>query len=1061
MGEIFSQEQGPDAPFEAADTRIARLHFYYVARELARGADVIDLFGGDGSGPALLAQVARQVSSVQDDADADLVLAFGLLARQPDPAAAIGRLARLVRPGGRLMMDVPARPTLNPDIRHAFSPSDLIDLLGAHFPNVRLFRQRGLIGSVMLGDAPTPPRVFTHRGPLQVEVTRGIADPDRLLCIAGDAPLDDCTDSLLANADLAALAHADARAVQAEFELHTLHAQHAALAAETDTNRRTDAQWRHQLAVLRVDAAAAETRATTLAGERDELVRTSIGLIDQAARAAAECARLQVLLDLVPPPRLSTRLRQRLRHALPGSSGRIAALRASALFDPAWYRATYADVAASGIDPARHYLRHGGAENRDPGPDFDAPWYTAQHRDLAGLTPLEHFERHGRSANWPTRPDPAETAPSPRNPQILFVAGETGTPGAQYRCARYAEAARAAGWTAEWRAVEHTGAVDLIGVRIAVLWRVQYSAHVAGIMREIHAAGGTVVFDVDDLMIRPELATTRVIDGIRTTNAGIGSTREFFANVQQAMIHADLCTTTTLELAQHMRAWQKATYILPNGFDAATLTRSRRAVRARAEARNTDGLIRIGYAAGTMTHQKDFAVALPGLLNVLEAREKVRLVLFRAKGGPELVVVDEFDALAAYADRIEWRDKVDLETLPDEIARFDINIAPLELGNPFCEAKSELKYFEAALVDVPTIASPTGPFARAMIDGQTGLLAADDEAWHQLLLRLIDDAELRRAIGRRAYLDCLWQFGPQRRVELFGSFLQQIAGTPAGARSFALDVLRQHDRDARGAPAITLPHTEILHLTDRMADADVTVVVPCYNYAEFVIEALESVRTQTLAALDLIIVDDCSTDPLTVELVVQWARTHDARFNRLLVLRHAHNEGLSAARNTGFAAAETPYVLPLDADNRLRPACAATLADVLTATQAAYAYGSIQMFGASDSIFCNERYQPMRLVGGNYIDAMALVAKWAWAATGGYAMPHGMGWEDYDLWCRFAEIGQRGIHVDQILSDYRVHDASMVANVVETIDNKQAMVSLLEQRHPWLHLSSRTVRERV
>ena len=48
----------------------------------------------------------------------------------------------------------------------------------------------------------------------------------------------------------------------------------------------------------------------------------------------------------------------------------------------------------------------------------------------------------------------------------------------------------------------------------------------------------------------------------------------------------------------------------------------------------------------------------------------------------------------------------------DEKARFDINLAPLEVGNPFCEAKSQLKFFEAGLVNCTTIASPTGPVPR-------------------------------------------------------------------------------------------------------------------------------------------------------------------------------------------------------------------------------------------------------------------------------------------------------------------------------------------------------------
>jgi hypothetical protein len=88
---------------------------------------------------------------------------------------------------------------------------------------------------------------------------------------------------------------------------------------------------------------------------------------------------------------------------------------------------------------------------------------------------------------------------------------------------------------------------------------------------------------------------------------------------------------------------------------------------------------------------------------------------------------------------------VPLEHLSEEISRFDIDLAALEIGNPFCEAKSELKFLEATLVDVPTIASPTGPFRRAFGYGETGFLAATLGEWHETLLQLV--GTLRCAAG--------------------------------------------------------------------------------------------------------------------------------------------------------------------------------------------------------------------------------------------------------------------------------------------------------------------------
>jgi len=77
---------------------------------------------------------------------------------------------------------------------------------------------------------------------------------------------------------------------------------------------------------------------------------------------------------------------------------------ASGLFDAAWYRARYRDVAASGIDPAIHYLRHGAAEGRDPGPRFDSARYVDLHPEAAeaGTNPLLHFLDHRTVGDGPS-----------------------------------------------------------------------------------------------------------------------------------------------------------------------------------------------------------------------------------------------------------------------------------------------------------------------------------------------------------------------------------------------------------------------------------------------------------------------------------------------------------------------------------------------------------------------------------------------------------------------------------------------------------------------------------
>ena len=87
--------------------------------------------------------------------------------------------------------------------------------------------------------------------------------------------------------------------------------------------------------------------------------------------------------------------------------------------------------------------------------------------------------------------------------------------------------------------------------------------------------------------------------------------------------------------------------------------------------------------------------------------------------GP-LEIGTEFDK---YQSRIKRMAYVPRRENYRNIAGVDINLAPLEIGNPFCESKSELKFFEAGLLGVPTVATATRTFCEAISDGKDGFVA--------------------------------------------------------------------------------------------------------------------------------------------------------------------------------------------------------------------------------------------------------------------------------------------------------------------------------------------------
>ncbi len=104
------------------------------------------------------------------------------------------------------------------------------------------------------------------------------------------------------------------------------------------------------------------------------------------------------------------------------------------------------------------------------------------------------------------------------------------------------------------------------------------------------------------------------------------------------------------------------------------------------------------------------------------------------------------------------------------------------MDNPFAQSKSEIKYMEAALVRVPTIASPTDAYRFAIRSGENGYLASNDSEWEQALALLIEQPHRRRLVGEEAYTQVQRSYHPERRAAELLSTLDQISrhllGTP-------------------------------------------------------------------------------------------------------------------------------------------------------------------------------------------------------------------------------------------------------------------------------------------
>jgi len=228
------------------------------------------------------------------------------------------------------------------------------------------------------------------------------------------------------------------------------------------------------------------------------------------------------------------------------------------------------------------------------------------------------------------------------------------------------------------------------------------------------------------------------------------------------------------------------------------------------------------------------------------------------------------------------------------------------------------------------------------------------------------------------------------------------------------------------------------------ADVAVSIVVPVYDDGVYLLDALASVEQWADASHELIVVDDGSTDPETLRIL-------DAiRARGTTVLRQV-NGGLSSARNAGIERARGRYVLPLDADNRLRPGfLELAVAALDQAPDVGVIYGDRQLFGARSGVYRQPAFDLRKLLGGNDIDACALYRRALWEDVGGYDTEM-ICLEDWEFWLHAGRRGWQFRHVPQEAFDYRVRGNSLFSTIHDPAVRRHVFARLLERHGQLLH----------
>jgi len=332
--------------------------------------------------------------------------------------------------------------------------------------------------------------------------------------------------------------------------------------------------------------------------------------------------------------------------------------------------------------------------------------------------------------------------------RVLFVSGIEGAP-LRYRVRLPAEALELLGVESEVRHYRDPG-LDQIAARVdaVVIYRVPATPQILALIDATRAKGTPVLFDVDDLIFDPSVADSIPalkllppdeaelwMQGVHRYRTTLEACDVFIGSTRALVDHAERVTGLPAER-------------YPNGVGIVLARLSDEALRRP----RAPGGLRIGYLSGTTTHDHDWLHIEPTVLAVLRRRPDVELWL----GGH----VSPSTALQDLGDQVRRIPMLPWTELPGVLRDLDVNLAPLEPGSIFNEAKSAIKWLEAALTATPTIASPTEPFREVIADERNGLLANTRDEWGRALEGLLDDVDARARVGERARRDALLGFSP-------------------------------------------------------------------------------------------------------------------------------------------------------------------------------------------------------------------------------------------------------------------------------------------------------------
>lgn len=235
----------------------------------------------------------------------------------------------------------------------------------------------------------------------------------------------------------------------------------------------------------------------------------------------------------------------------------------------------------------------------------------------------------------------------------------------------------------------------------------------------------------------------------------------------------------------------------------------------------------------------------------------------------------------------------------------------------------------------------------------------------------------------------------------------------------------------------------------------VSIIIPCYNQGKYVAEAINSALRQTFKDIEIVCVNDGSTDN-SVEII----KSFENKYKNFIFLNNEENRGVIYSRNFAIKNCNGTYILPLDADDIIEPTYVEKAVKILDNNpNIGIVYCKAKIFGNYDKYWNLKPFNKSDILYENCIFCSAIFRKSDFLKIGGYNNNMKYGCEDYDLWLSFIEQGLEVFQINEILFSYRQYDETSRTTI--SLKNKKEIWNNLIKNHINLYLNDENFLERL